>query len=71
MNELYTKIGQQQVALDNLNAQYDSLLLVFSKVAAGEIANDRVAVDLAARSWSIVPEPLLKEVKDATANTII
>lgn len=65
MDALFIKIGQQQFALDKLNAEYDSLLSVLSKVASGEIANDRVVVDLAGRSWSVTPVPLLKEVPAA------
>lgn len=62
MDALFIKIGQQQFALDKLNAEYDSLLSVLSKVASGEIANDRVVVDLEGRCWNVKPEPLLKEV---------
>ena len=52
---LYESIGRKQADLDNLNAEYDRLLAVFGQVASGEVARERVSVDLAARSWKVEP----------------
>lgn len=54
-DELNAIIGRKQVELENLNTEYDRVLLLLSKVVSGEIASADVAVDLAARSWSYNP----------------
>lgn len=56
MEEVYASLGRKQIELDALNVQYDNLLAVFAKVGNGEIDAKRVSVDLAARSWHLIPE---------------
>lgn len=55
-DELNAIIGRKQVELENLNLEYNRLLLVLSQVASGEIEKDRVSVDLKGRSWKVEPE---------------
>lgn len=52
-SQLYERIGRQQVSLELLNAEYDRLLAVLGQVATGEVTADRIAVDLAGRTWAI------------------
>lgn len=60
----FEKIGQLQVALDNLNVEYDNLLNLAGKLASGEIEPARVTVDMSGRSWSIAPDtPVVVELK--------
>jgi hypothetical protein len=48
-------IGRQQVELENLNREYDNLLIALEAVATGQIELSRVKVDKANRSWQILP----------------
>lgn len=55
-DELNAIIGRKQVELDTLNVEYNRVLAVLGHVVSGEVARDRVSVDLAARSWKVEPE---------------
>lgn len=55
-SEAYAALGRKAVELENLNLEYNRLLVVLSQVASGEIEKDRVSVDLAARSWKVEPK---------------
>lgn len=50
MNE-FEALGRKQLALDNLNAEYDKLLLLVQELITGATKPDQVEVDLAGRSW--------------------
>lgn len=52
MNAL-TKLAAEH---DGLLLSYDALLLVLSRVASGEVAADRIGVDLQARTWEVRPQ---------------
>ena len=55
-DELDAIIGRKQVELENLNLEYNRLLMVLGQVVSGEVEKDRVSVDLAARSWKVEPK---------------
>ncbi len=56
-SEMYESIGRKQTELDRLNAEYDRLLSIAAQIASGEISQDRVRIDLAARAWTVVALP--------------
>lgn len=64
-DQLYAKIGRQQVELENMHAQYNSLLNALEQVGSGAISPERVSVDLKARSWMIAPDGLKVVREDA------
>ena len=51
---VYEMLGRKTADFEALNAQYDQLLLLLSRVLSGEICPERVSVDLANRSWACV-----------------
>lgn len=60
--EIYAYIGKKQVELDiaktalsDNDKQYSNLLLTLSRVASGELAPDRVTVNMTAKSWAVNP----------------
>ena len=53
MDELYASLGRKTVELENLNKQYDTLLLLLGKVVSGEIDKANVTVNLEGRSWAL------------------
>lgn len=53
--KLFEAIGRKQNQIEHLDAQYSHLLSHFAKVITGEIATERVLINLTERSWSIVP----------------
>lgn len=46
-------VGRKQVELENLNVEYNNLLVVLHKVVNGELDSENVTVDLEKRSWAI------------------
>ena len=46
-------LGRKQLELDNLNANYNHLLALVQWLATGEVAPERVHVDLATRTWKL------------------
>ena len=55
MDQLYAKIGRQQVESERLNAEYDALLKLLGDVVTGAIERSRVLVNLTGRSWALSP----------------
>lgn len=53
---LHEMLGRKQFDLENLSAEYDRLLAVLGQVVSGEIAPERVSVDLTARNWKVEPK---------------
>lgn len=45
-------LGRKALELEQLNANYDELLMLLGRVASGEIKPENVRVDLKARSWA-------------------
>lgn len=51
-------LGRKALELEQLNANYDELLMLLGRVASGEIKPENVRVDLKARSWAFdIPAP--------------
>lgn len=55
--ELYEALGRKSMALESLQAEYAKLLQVMAHVAAGDIAPERITVDMASRTWQVVAAP--------------
>jgi hypothetical protein len=53
--QLYEKVGRQQVLIESQDAAYTALIRLLAQVVSGEVARDRVTVNLAARTWAITP----------------
>lgn len=53
--QLYEKIGRQQASLDALRLAYAELLLEFAHVLTGEVAPERVTIDLTNQTWTRAP----------------
>ena len=68
--ECFAAIGRKQTDLDQLNSNYDQLLFVLAQVASGQIAPERVSVDIAARTWavSVPPAPAESAQPEATSH---
>lgn len=60
MDELYASLGRKTVELENLNKQYDTLLLLLGKVVSGEIDKANVTVNLEGRSWALTQPQVLQ-----------
>lgn len=49
--DLYEQLGRKQAEIDRRALAYAELLLLLSQVLTGEVAGDRVTVDLARQTW--------------------
>ena len=56
----YAALGRKTLELEQMHAEYDRLLALLDGVLTGEIAPQRVRVDLEGRSW------VLDAIPDAT-----
>ena len=56
--ELLASVGRKTLEFEKLNIEYETLLLLLSKVLSGEIRPDEVTVDLAARRWTYTANPV-------------
>ena len=56
--ELMAMIGRKQVAFEQLDNEYSTLLVLLGKVLSGEIRPDEVTVDLEARRWTYTANPI-------------
>ena len=56
MNEsqLYEALGRKQALIESQNLEYGRLLELLANVVSGNIAPERVTVDLVARTWKFV-----------------
>jgi hypothetical protein len=50
-SQLYEQLGRKQAEVDRLALAYAQLLLLLSQVLSGEVAPERVTVDLARQTW--------------------
>lgn len=50
-SELYEQLGRKQAEVERLALAYSHLLLLLSQVLSGEVAPERVTVDLARQCW--------------------
>ena len=50
---VYAALGRKTLELEHLHAEYDRLLALLAGVLAGEIAPQRVRVDLEGRQWAL------------------
>ena len=48
---VYAALGRRTLELEQMHAEYDRLLALLAGVLTGEIAPQRVRVDLQARQW--------------------
>ena len=48
-------LGRKQLELDQLNTNYNHLLVLVQWLATGEVSPERVHVDLATRTWKLDP----------------
>lgn len=53
MERLYAALGRKALELEHLHAEYDRLLALLAGVLTGEIAPQRVRVDLEGRRWAL------------------
>lgn len=67
MNPFET-IGRKQVALENLQAEYDRLLALAGSLVSGEIDRAHVTIDQANRSWRYDKPAAQANGKDQAAN---
>ena len=56
--ELFAKIGEQHLAIEDKDKFIGGLLGVFAGVLKGEIEPSRVMLNLTSRSWIVAPEHL-------------
>lgn len=60
MEDAYAALGRKQLELENLNAEYDRVLLLLSQVVSGQTAKEAVTIDLTGRKWTLTaaePKP--------------
>ena len=55
---MYAVIGRKQTELDNLNVEYDRLLFILAQVLSGQLAADKVTVDIPGRRWTVETIPV-------------
>lgn len=55
MNELYAKIGQQHLEIEDRKVCYTKLLTLFSQVVSGEVDRSRVMVNLTTQQYAVSP----------------
>jgi hypothetical protein len=56
--QLAAALGRKHLELEQLNRNYDQLLVLLANVVSGEIGPARVTVDLAARTWALAEKPV-------------
>ena len=54
-SQLFEKVGRLGVENDSLRLEYSRLLLLLGQVLAGEVAPERVTIDLAGQTWTLLP----------------
>ena len=53
IEDVYAALGRKTLELEQIHAEYDRLLALLAGVLAGEIAPERVRVDLVGRCWAL------------------
>ena len=65
-SNVYESLGHFAIDLINLNGEYDRLLALLCQVISGEVAHERVSVNLVTRTWAVTPVMPAKQ--EDTAN---
>jgi hypothetical protein len=54
--KLYELLGRKQQVIEEQDAAYSALLGLLAGVVGGEVARERVTVNLTARTWAMAPD---------------
>jgi hypothetical protein len=55
--DVYELLGRKTHELELLRAEYQNLLGLLSRIKAGEVPPERVAINMAGSSWALLPDP--------------